>query len=98
MRAAFENLLRLQPQNMITEVWVAMALIWAALLAVAFMSILSQPISQGQKWFWSSVIILLPLAGLTLYSFSCLTHLDYRTLLGFLKTRQPELGQKPGSL
>ena len=89
MKTVLENLLRLQPQNMLPTIWALMILLWIVVVGLGCFSIFAQPIPRGLKILWVLVVSLLPLVGMLLYCLFCLVCVDYRTVLGFFKMRKP---------
>ena len=77
MIRTFTNWLRLDAQNLITEVWWAMAILWVALIVLGLLSVRSQNLTAGSKLMWVAAIICLPLIGLFVYCIFCLTRVDY---------------------
>lgn len=81
-------------QNIIPEVWQALAVLWVALLIFSFTSVATLEISAAGKFFWLLIIICLPLLGLFLYCIRCLVRADYHQL-EFLFFRRRNSKPKP---
>jgi len=91
VRELFFRWLKLDVQNLIPEVWWAVGIIWALLLAFALASIWGQSFGSAARIFWTLLVTLIPVAGLLLYCIFCLLKVDYHFLerFVFFQRRQP---------
>lgn len=94
MREALRNLFEMNPQNLILEVYVGLALIWIMVLVAGLWSILTSRTSGWIKAFWALVIIALPLVGVLAYAFFSALQLDFRLLTNRAKTATQAQKQK----
>lgn len=75
-----KNFVLLKVQNAPALVYGILAGIWLLLLAVGFASIISQPKSALWKFLWAFVVLLIPWAGLFIYSIRCAFSADFSFL------------------
>ncbi len=87
MIRTFTNWLRLDAQNLITEVWWAVLILWIALVTLGILSVRTQSLTFGAKLVWIAAIVALPLLGLFAYCTFCLTRVDYH-MIDFLFQRR----------
>jgi hypothetical protein len=80
MREAMRNLMEMNPQNLILEVYIGLGLIWAMLLIAGLWSIITSRSPIILKILWSLVIIGLPMVGMLAYALYCVLQLDFRLL------------------
>ena len=81
MRTTLVHFLTFRAQNVSPEVYWALAVIYALMVVATVASILSEKNGAIRKFLWLLVILLLPLAGMLLYTMRCMVIADF----GFLK-------------
>lgn len=84
------NLLTLKALSSPFEVYAGLALVWLLMLCAGLASVLSRPWSLWVRIVWCLVLLLLPVAGMTLYCLVSLIVADYTFLkvLGFSRKQQ----------
>lgn len=94
MKEAFRNLFSMNPQNLILEVYVGIAIIWVMVLIAGLWSVFASRNSGWVKAFWAIVILALPLVGMLAYAFFCALQLDVRMLANRAKAANQLQKQK----
>ncbi len=61
------NRFHFQEASLTTQVWLAAALIWLAVVACTITSIIAQPFSARQRFVWVFIVAAVPLFGLLSY-------------------------------
>ena len=83
-------------QNLIFEVWVAMAILWAALLILTITSIASLNISFTGKLGWFAFVVLAPILGLFIYCVRCIIRSESPAILSIPpRTKNKSNGPNP---
>jgi len=80
MKEAFRNLMEMNPQNLIPEVYISLLIIWVMVVISCVWSVLGSRMNGVLKAFWAIAIVALPLVGALAYSLFCFTRLDFRML------------------
>lgn len=80
MKEALRNLMDMNPQNLVMEVYVSLLVIWLMVVVATLWSIFAARMPGLLKAFWALLVVGVPLAGVFLYALFCVTRLDLRML------------------
>ena len=83
MRAVIFNFLSLRAENVSTEVWVGLAVVYAILVGLTLSSIWAGTWSKSASWLWTILVLILPLIGIFVYSLASLSRCDFSFLKQF---------------
>lgn len=93
------NLLTLKALSTSAEVYAGLAAVWLLMLAAGIASVISRTWSPALKFFWCLILLVLPVAGMTVYCLWCLFIADYSFLkvLGLSRTHREQVAPKPAA-
>lgn len=83
MRAVLENVIFIQPQNFIIEVYVAMGLAYFVMLILCISDILASKETLGSRLIWSLLVFIVPVLGIYVYTFDSIFRADFAILRRF---------------
>ena len=83
MRAVIFNFLSLRAENVSTEVWVGLAVVYAILVGLTLSSIWAGTWSKSASWLWTLVVLCLPSLVIFIYSLASLACCDFSVLKQF---------------
>ena len=98
MLHTFFNWLRFDVQNLIPEVWWCVCILWAVLLIISIVDVVTSPLGAAGKVGWLALILLLPLLGLFAYCIFCLWRADYYMFEFLFRGRKNPRTAKSGKL
>jgi len=87
VKTAIIQFLSFKPRNVTSEIYIAMAIIYGAMIAATLHSILQTDAPPRSKAFWAAVVIILPIVGMAAYCLASLLKADCSFLqtIGLLK-------------
>ena len=83
MRAVLENVIFIQPQNFIIEVYVAMGLAYFVMLILCMFDILASKETLASRLIWSLLVFIIPVLVMYIYAFDSIFRADFAILKRF---------------
>lgn len=80
MRETLVRFFTIDPLNEHPLIIWTLAAVWLVLVGNCIASLRVQPMSIATRWFWSILIVALPIIGMALYLLRCLVKADYSFL------------------
>jgi uncharacterized membrane protein YhaH (DUF805 family) len=90
IRTIITNFVQLNAQTVSNEVLVALGVVYAVLLILTVISVISRTSTPFSKVAWCAVVVLLPVVGITLYCVRCIASVDKTVLERFKAPQRPK--------
>ncbi len=81
MRTVLQRFLSFNAENVASEIYLALGLVYLILLAVSVSSLVKSPV-RG-KWLWFSILLFLPIMGMYFYVIASILRADFTFLSRF---------------